>query len=111
MAGSDSLLAQFSSMASLNEKYLTDQITASLSGSSSSSRPGSKLPPLKIIYPTEAFVRQSLEGWQGGAWIPRASVGFGLPANLAPCLDRRRIVALQGSERRQGVRGEQAAPV
>lgn len=69
------MACQFSSIGSLNEKWLTGEFLASASAGMDTSgallgtpRPGRE--GLQLVWPTEEEVRWSVEGWMAGASIP-----------------------------------------
>ena len=61
------IICQFSSMGSLTEKYLREEFQTSFNASKS--RTSSNL-VLKIVYPTVQEIRESVEGYRGGASVP-----------------------------------------
>ncbi|KAL3159457.1 hypothetical protein ABBQ38_009882 [Trebouxia sp. C0009 RCD-2024] len=69
------LIAQFSSLGSLDERWLTNEFRGSLSAGLTSS--GGRLGAgaagpqgFQLIWPTVQDIRDSVEGWRGGASVP-----------------------------------------
>jgi len=64
---SSEVVCQFSSIGSLDEKWLLHEFSRSCSCSSVSKLPsGPSFPPLKLVWPTVEFVRNSNDGWRSG---------------------------------------------
>ncbi|KAL3157421.1 hypothetical protein ABBQ32_011893 [Trebouxia sp. C0010 RCD-2024] len=69
------LIAQFSSLGSLDERWLTNEFRGSLSAGLTSSGgtlgAGAAGPQgFQLIWPTVQDIRDSVEGWRGGASVP-----------------------------------------
>jgi hypothetical protein len=76
------IVAQFSSLGSISEKWLADELRASMAAhapprggaaaaagttnASAALMANASLPPLRIVWPTVESVRTSLEGWSAG---------------------------------------------
>ncbi|KAL7579337.1 hypothetical protein ACA910_014013 [Epithemia clementina (nom. ined.)] len=69
-----SIICQFSSMGSLTEKYLREEFQVSFNSTTGRKPPLQKSDwLLKIVYPTVQEVRDSVEGYRGGASVPAPS--------------------------------------
>ena len=64
------LICQFSSMGSLTEKYLQDELQSSLTAGNLPPHIKTSLDRLQLVYPTVAEIRQSIEGYRGGGSVP-----------------------------------------
>ncbi|KAJ1526493.1 tyrosyl-DNA phosphodiesterase 1, partial [Nowakowskiella sp. JEL0078] len=64
----ETIIMQFSSVGSIDEKWLIDEFGKSLM--ECKNRVKSKYPKFSMIYPTVENVRTCLEGWEGGNSLP-----------------------------------------